>query len=227
VNRVRLDNFFRRKNRQGNSHVQSGERKGGRPSSRSKFNRNTEIMNGDSKSSDAQWPAAGEGGGDSGASIVSSSRRHDGGGDPRATIVSNSRVFEARGDDAPAHGQSEPIKRPPKKEWKARTEVFSPGVTPTGSVAGVLVGIDGPSKGRAWVIFEGDNLLGRTELGLETSYVSEKHAVIVHNQGKFLVRHLSETNPTLVNGENVDPHVFLKDGDRLKLCDAEFVFRSI
>ncbi len=48
-------------------------------------------------------------------------------------------------------------------------------------------------------------------------YVSRSHAAIVYDKGKWMLRHLSKTNPTLINNNPVQKEYFLKDGDIVQL----------
>jgi EAL domain-containing protein (putative c-di-GMP-specific phosphodiesterase class I) len=70
-------------------------------------------------------------------------------------------------------------------------------------------------------------ILGRSDTADHTVYsgkVSKEHAAIEVTDGRYVVRDLSSTNGTFVNGQRTATHV-LADGDIVHLAHVEFCFR--
>jgi EAL domain-containing protein (putative c-di-GMP-specific phosphodiesterase class I) len=65
--------------------------------------------------------------------------------------------------------------------------------------------------------------LAPADLLVNSSRVSREHAVIVCENGKYLVRDRGSTNGTFVNGQRIQ-EVELQDGDTLVIADVEFTF---
>jgi pSer/pThr/pTyr-binding forkhead associated (FHA) protein len=96
-------------------------------------------------------------------------------------------------------------------------------------VLGVLVGLEGKLQGEVYRLFDGESKLGRGEqcqVVLLSDRISREHALVMHQDGHFAIKPLSERNPTIVNGARVEG-VELKDGDYLKLGDDTFRFRAV
>jgi hypothetical protein len=96
-------------------------------------------------------------------------------------------------------------------------------------VIGVLVAIDGELKGQVFGLFDGENVLGRSQSSdavLASKWISREHAMVVHQEGVFAVVPLTEKNRTYVNDREVDG-AELSDGDSLRLGRTTFRFRSI
>ena len=109
----------------------------------------------------------------------------------------------------------------------------------TRKVAGWLIGIDGPSKGKAYTIRENKNYVGRSAsndimLADDHSVSREKHAVIVYvpKQRIFIAQPGESRELFYVNDDVVLDNLPLKDGDLLEigrsklrflpLCGSEF-----
>lgn len=96
-------------------------------------------------------------------------------------------------------------------------------------VIGVLVAIDGELKGEVFALFDGENVLGRSQscdAVLSSKWISREHAMVVHQEGVFAIVPLTEKNRTHVNDREVDG-AELSDGDTLRLGRTTFRFRSI
>lgn len=61
--------------------------------------------------------------------------------------------------------------------------------------------------------------LRTNDLQINNSYVSRRHAEIIHRDGQFILRDNQSTGGVLVNGERITTHV-LKSGDRFQLGDV-------
>jgi pSer/pThr/pTyr-binding forkhead associated (FHA) protein len=98
----------------------------------------------------------------------------------------------------------------------------SPGPTP------VLEVLSGDLAGRSYEILGDTFTIGRREdcdLVLPKKYVSRVHAEVVRSGEGFLVRGVSEKNPIVVSGREVDRHE-LEDGDVFELGGIRFRFRT-
>src|SRR5262245_8268087 len=65
--------------------------------------------------------------------------------------------------------------------------------------------------------------LAPADLLVNSSRVSREHAVVVCENGRYLVRDRGSTNGTFVNGQRIQ-EVELQDGDTLAIADVEFTF---
>src|SRR5262245_50455563 len=65
--------------------------------------------------------------------------------------------------------------------------------------------------------------LAPADLLVNSSRVSREHAVLVCEDGRFLLRDRGSTNGTFVNGQRIQ-EVELQDGDTLVIADVEFTF---
>lgn len=78
--------------------------------------------------------------------------------------------------------------------------------------------------GQHWVLFEGENLVGRAETSVKCQVpiahgtTSTRHAQIICNGGQLSVMDMKSTNGTYVNGRRIDPNVPtpLNDGDKVR-----------
>jgi pSer/pThr/pTyr-binding forkhead associated (FHA) protein len=95
-------------------------------------------------------------------------------------------------------------------------------ISATGSHLLLVTGIDGWEGRRFWLEADGPNLLGRHPeclVSLPESGVSRRHAQVLRERGRWTLVHLSQVNPTFVNGEAVRAKTFLSDGDEIRLAD--------
>lgn len=72
-----------------------------------------------------------------------------------------------------------------------------------------------PLAGASAVLGRGDDC----EIQLPEAGVSRRHAEIVRENGKLVLRHLSRVNPTFVNGVKVKRRRELRGGDEIQLAD--------
>src|SRR5439155_17272747 len=54
--------------------------------------------------------------------------------------------------------------------------------------------------------------------------VSREHAMIRRIQGKFYIEDLKSRNGTRVNNQEINARTLLKNNDRIKICDSEFLY---
>lgn len=59
---------------------------------------------------------------------------------------------------------------------------------------------------------------------LRDPYVSKQHAKIVEDEGKYFLEDLNSANGTYLNNQKVLDVTMLKNGDRIKLGQIEFLF---
>jgi len=94
--------------------------------------------------------------------------------------------------------------------------------------AGYLVVETGPSAGKRFELKK-ETKIGRdanaSQIVLSDNVVSRQHAVITPAPEGTKIRHLSTTNPTLVNGQAIT-ETTLKDGDRIKIGSTVFVYKT-
>jgi pSer/pThr/pTyr-binding forkhead associated (FHA) protein len=102
-------------------------------------------------------------------------------------------------------------------------------IASTGSHLEVVSGIDGWEGRCFWLEPDAANLVGRHPeclVSLPESGVSRRHARIIQDRGQWVLEHLSQVNPTLVNGRPVNPSTVLGDGDEIQLADR-VVLRAV
>jgi phosphoserine phosphatase RsbU/P len=89
--------------------------------------------------------------------------------------------------------------------------------------------IRGSSPGARFELNGEQAVLGRSadcEIPIETPAVSRRHAAIIRDGDKYYVEDLKSRNGTILNERTIDGRTALKDGDRLVICDQEFLFSS-
>ena len=76
-------------------------------------------------------------------------------------------------------------------------------------------------------VLEKDVSIGRgtqNSIVLRDPYISKNHAKISLDENEFFLEDLNSVNGTLVNDIKVEDVVKLKDGDRIKFGQVEFLF---
>lgn len=99
----------------------------------------------------------------------------------------------------------------------------------SGVIVGVLVAIEGDLRGQTFAVLDGENEIGRGRscpIRLDHKRVSRSHAMLIHEEGMFFIKPLTEKQPTFLNeaptvGDEVG------DGDILRLGTTTLKFRSI
>lgn len=92
----------------------------------------------------------------------------------------------------------------------------------------VLEGVSTGLKGRRHSLRSGRQTVGRrsdNDIVVDDLSVSASHAWIINQHGHYLIMNTLSTNGTFVNDKRVHEAV-LKHGDRIRLGQAEFVFRT-
>ena len=134
-----------------------------------------------------------------------------------------------QGDDGPAH-----------RIKSGNVEYEQPGDGTLQFLPGRLQVVDGDDQkheirfvramGEATEITFGRNTGKRyRHVQLHSQTVSRMHARLTFADGSWLLTNLSETNPTVVNGQALDTSdatLSLRDGDRIELGEVVFVFRE-
>ncbi len=92
-----------------------------------------------------------------------------------------------------------------------------------------LIAEEGPHRGLILNLEEGEDwIIGRdpdeADFVIEDSTVSRKHARLSKAPEGVYLKNLSRVNPTLVNDEEHDDRVLLKEGDRVQVGNTVFLF---
>lgn len=83
--------------------------------------------------------------------------------------------------------------------------------------------------GRRFAITTPATLIGRSpncQVYIADRRASRRHAVIDWDGEVCVLRHLSNTNPTLLNGCRISAPQVLRDGDEIAIAGAEFTFHD-
>jgi signal transduction histidine kinase len=89
--------------------------------------------------------------------------------------------------------------------------------------------IAGPDRGVRHALPDGEpQLLGRSteSLGSRDPTVSRRHAELTPSDGRWWISDLRSTHGTLVNGQRVLSRTALRDGDRVRCGETEFMFHA-
>lgn len=87
----------------------------------------------------------------------------------------------------------------------------------------------GVVPGKKFELAEGQSVIGRSsdcEVAVDVAAVSRRHAAVSHQNGAWLLQDLGSRNGTLLNGAVVREAMPLREGDRITVCDQEFIFHS-
>ena len=95
----------------------------------------------------------------------------------------------------------------------------------------VLVMIEGSLPGRAYLIYEGTNRIGRSEnyevpLVHEDTVSRDGHAVLEYDSGKFYIYQVSENRPIYLNDQEVRQKTEIHDRDCIILGECKLAFVS-
>ena len=118
---------------------------------------------------------------------------------------------------------------PPQNADGGQTQYINTSQASGGDIVGVLVAIDGELKGQMFRVSDGENRLGRSadsEIELNSQKISRDHAMLIHQNGMFVIKPLSEKNPTFLN-EAQTAGEELGDGDTIRVGLTTLKFRSI
>jgi serine phosphatase RsbU (regulator of sigma subunit) len=87
--------------------------------------------------------------------------------------------------------------------------------------------LEGTHPGRRYPLRGDRVILGRhpdCDVVLEVAAVSRQHAVIIRSGSSFYIEDMGSRNGTFVNSKIVSGRELLRQNDRLKICDLDFVF---
>ncbi|HEX2583059.1 MAG TPA: type III secretion system inner membrane ring subunit SctD [Chlamydiales bacterium] len=92
-----------------------------------------------------------------------------------------------------------------------------------------LIAEEGPHRGLVLHFTEGEDwVIGRdpdvADFVIEDSTVSRQHARITKQPQGIFLQNLSHTNPILINGEEPEGRVLLKEGDKIQIGHTVFLF---
>jgi type III secretion system YscD/HrpQ family protein len=92
-----------------------------------------------------------------------------------------------------------------------------------------LIAEEGPLRGLLLDLSEGEEwTIGRdpdeADFVIEDSTVSRKHAKLFKTGDAVYIKNLSHVNPTLVNDEEHEDRILLKEGDRIQIGNTVFLF---
>ncbi len=93
----------------------------------------------------------------------------------------------------------------------------------------VLRAVKGLAPGQIFPVERASAILGRhpeCDIVLDQKAVSRQHARILRIDSKHYIEDLRSRNGTFVNDQPVQGRRLLQDGDRVRICDLEFVFHE-
>jgi hypothetical protein len=164
-----------------------------------------------------------------------------------AAFFFSRRKKEPVGDEAlESAGTEEPVPEEEPVPGDLKTVRITP-ADPTGAfyLPGELVLVSGEDKGKSFRIagfstsegyvvtigrepVKGERAASHIRIAEKFHTVSRKHAELIWNEEKLLVRNLSETNPTQVNGVKIErgKTALLIPGARMRTGELEFEYRA-
>lgn len=86
-----------------------------------------------------------------------------------------------------------------------------------------------PFKVKEVYSLDKDTTIGRgnqNNIIIKDPYISKRHLKIVKDEGDYYLEDLGSVNGTFVNGDKIMDVVKLKNGDRIRLGQVEFLFVS-
>ena len=92
-----------------------------------------------------------------------------------------------------------------------------------------LVSLGGPEKGADYRVLKEKMTIGKSEdsdLTIRSDFVSRNHAILSHENLKFVLSDLESTNHTYVNEKKVSRRI-LKDNDIIKFGDSLYKFKCL
>jgi hypothetical protein len=97
----------------------------------------------------------------------------------------------------------------------------------TQTITAHLRAVLGPTKGSSHPLLAGATRIGRlvdNDVVLDDASVSRHHAVIIDTGTSYVITDLRSANGVDVGGVRIRGTAMLGDGDRVRICDHEFVF---
>ncbi|HSH35643.1 FHA domain-containing protein [Schnuerera sp.] len=86
-----------------------------------------------------------------------------------------------------------------------------------------------PFKVKEYYHLDDETYLGRNkdnEIIIKDPYISKVHFKIVKDEGNYFLEDLDSANGTFLNGDRVMDVVKLKNGDRIRVGQVEFLYVS-
>ncbi|MEE8167187.1 MAG: FHA domain-containing protein, partial [Myxococcota bacterium] len=131
---------------------------------------------------------------------------------------------------APVAQRADSVAHPPPQHADSdQTQYITAAPSSASDIVGVLVAIDGELKGQMFRVSDGENRLGRRadcEIELNSQKISREHAILIHRDGKFVIKPLSDKNPTFLNEMQTTGNE-VGDGDTIRIGLTTLKFRSI
>ena len=96
-------------------------------------------------------------------------------------------------------------------------------------VVGWIVCLNGALQGKDFRLVTGKNVMGTAadcDIVLTDAYLSAKHSVIRHEEGRFMLVDLDSTNGTFVNDRRVSKTELI-DNDKVRIGRTEMKFKSL
>ena len=96
-------------------------------------------------------------------------------------------------------------------------------------VVGWLVALNGQLKGQDFRVRDGKNLIGTaadSDIVLTDQYMSSRHAVLRHEESRFVLVDLDSTNGTYCNEQRCSKEELI-DNDKIRLGRTELKFKSL
>lgn len=95
-----------------------------------------------------------------------------------------------------------------------------------------LIGLNGPTKGEAFPIRMGRNIIGRdrkSDVFINDEQASAHHADLVYRpeEGRYILMDHNSTNGTYVNDNEIEPRRDLVDNDIVRIGMQKFLFRAL
>ena len=97
-------------------------------------------------------------------------------------------------------------------------------------VVGVLIAVEGECEGQVFALRDGENVIGRTKdcpVQIPSRFISRPHATVIHRDGMFAIRSLTDDHPTLVNGNRIEGTLQLADGASIEVGQTTLLLRSV
>ena len=97
-------------------------------------------------------------------------------------------------------------------------------------VVGVLIAVEGECEGQVFALRDGENVIGRTKdcsVQIPSRFISRPHATVIHRDGMFAIRSLTNDHPTLVDGNRIEGVSQLADGASIEVGQTTLLLRSV
>lgn len=95
----------------------------------------------------------------------------------------------------------------------------SPETEPEDAIVGVLVSLSGETRGKTYLIHDGEQILGRgadCDVQILDPKISRQHATLTNENGVIALRTLNDRNPIFINDDAIADVANLGDGDKIQ-----------